>query len=145
MIPVIVALVGVALLIALAVGVAWQETRPASDGPIVYGVEESISYVQEHLSAEAASVLRAADVRRMLEWSVRYLQDPAVRDDPDTPAVAGGSDAAKYVQDRCVEAGIAYDAALVVEVLGLQNDYLRSLGALGATVDDSSGEPDSDG
>lgn len=142
---VIVALVGVALLVALAVAVAWQERQHPSETAIVYGVEESIAFVTEHLSYEAAQVLKASDVRRMLEWSVHYLQEPGVRVRSDLPAVAGGVEAARFVQDRSVEAGVAYDGDLILEVLRLQNEYLASLGAIGDTVDHGNGQPESEG
>lgn len=137
MTAVIVALVGVALLIALALAVVWQERSQLPDRAIVYGVEESIEYVRRMLSTEARSVLKAADVRRMLEWSVRYLQDPEVRARSDEPLVAGGVDAAVYVQDRSLEASFAYDGDLILEVLRLQNEYLASLGALGDPVEEN--------
>ena len=145
MTAVIVALVGVALLIALAVAVAWQEQRRPSETAIVYGVEESIAFVNDHLSHEAAQVLKTSDVRLMLEWSIQFLQDPEVRARSDVPLVAGGRDAARFVQDRSLEAGVAYDGELVMEVLRLQNDYLASLGAVGDTVADGNHRPDARG
>ena len=135
MTPLIVALAGVALLVVLAIGVAWQERRRPMEPGLVYDVEESIAFVHGRLGAAAASVLKPSDVRRMLEWSVRYLQDPAVRESPNAPAVAGGEDIARYVQERSIESGVAYDAELIFEVLDLQNRYLQSLGALGDHVD----------
>lgn len=145
MTAVIVALAGAALLAGLAVAVAWQERNKPSERAIVYGVEESIEFVIDRLGPEAASVLGAADVRRMLEWSVRYLQDPAVRADPAAPAVAGGVEAARYVQDRSIEAGVAYDAPLILEVLELQNEFLGSLGAVGDEVIDAGSRDDAEG
>lgn len=134
MTAVIVALAGVGLLVALAAAVAWQERRRPAEGAIVYGVEESIAFVRSRLSPEAASVLRPSDLRRMLEWSVRYLQDPSLRTGANETPVAGGITAARYVQDACLRAGFAYDADLVLEVLALQNEYLASLGAIADPV-----------
>jgi hypothetical protein len=142
MTAVIVALTGVVLLIVLAAAVAWQEHRQLPERSIVYGVEESIDFVRSRLSDEARTVLKAADVRRMLEWSVRYLQDPSARAEGDGPPVAGGVEAAGYVQERSIEAGIAYDGSLILEVLRLQNDYLASLGAVGDVVADGPGDSD---
>ena len=143
MTAVIVALVGVALLIALTLAVAWQERTRLPERSIVYGVEDSIDYVRSRLSDEARSVLKAADVRKMLEWSIRYLQDPDVRAQADEPPVAGGVEVARYVQDRSLEgAGIAYDGELILEVLRLQNDYFAVLGAVGDPVADDDNDPD---
>jgi hypothetical protein len=135
MTAVIVALVGVALLVALAVAVAWQERNRPAETSIVYGVEESIDFVYARLGEAPRSVLTRSDVRRMLEWSIRFLQDPATRAGPRAP-VAGGIEAARYVQERSLEAGFAYDADLVFEVLSAQNAYLASLGAVGGAVDE---------
>lgn len=142
MTEIVVALVGVALLTGLAVAVAWQERKPPPASSIVYGVEESIEFVMDHLNAETRSVLKTSDVRRMLEWSVHYLQDPSLRPSGNQPAVAGGLDAALYIQDRGVEAGVAYDGDLIVEVLGLQNEYLAALGAVGDVVDNGGDSDD---
>jgi hypothetical protein len=61
------------------------------------------------------------------------------------PPIAGGLEAARYVQERSVEAGVAYDAALVLEVLELQNEFLGSLGAVGDTVAEPGSEVGTDG
>ena len=131
----IVALVGFGLLLALAAAVAWQERRRPSGGSIVYGVEESIEFIRERMSQVAHQALKSSDVRRILEWSVRYLQDPEVRVDRENPPIAGGIEAVTYVQERAMDGGFSYDGDLVVEVLALQNDYLRSLGAIGEEID----------
>ncbi len=148
MTAIIVALVGAALLLALALAMVWQQRSQLPDRAIVYGVEESIEYVRRTLNPDARSLLKAVDVRRMLEWSVRYLQDPEMRARSGEPLVAGGVDAAVYVQDRSLAAGFAYDGDLILEVLQLQNEYLASLGALGDPVeesDDRGGDGTADG
>lgn len=132
----IVPIAGIALLLALAAAVLWQERRRIPEGSIVYGVEDSILYVRQRLSDEARAALKSSDVRRILEWSVRYLQDPDVRAASENPPVAGGLEAAQYVQDRSFEAGFAYDGDLILEVLKAQNEYLAALGALGSPVAD---------
>lgn len=132
-----VALIGLVLLVALAFAVAWQERRRPAETAIVYSVEESVEYIHARLSEEASAALRGSDVRRILEWSVRYLQDPEVRSVRAEPPVAGGIEAATYVQERAMAAGFAYDGALIVEVLTLQTDYLRSLGAIGEEINGS--------
>jgi hypothetical protein len=134
-IPVIVALVGLALLVVLALAVAWQERRRIPERAITYGVEESIAFVCARVRPETLALLRESGVRRILEWSVRYLQDPEVRSARDEPPVAGGADAAGYVQDGVLAMGFAYDGDLIVEVLEIQTEFLSSLGAVGEVVE----------
>jgi len=140
MTAVVVALVGLVLLISLAAAVAWQEKNATADRNIVYGVEESIEFVRRRLSDDARGKLKLPDVRRILEWSVRYLQDPEVRSGPGDTPVAGGIDAARYVQERSLEAGVAYDGDLIIEVLRLQNEFLASLGAVGEAIGPADGD-----
>lgn len=145
MAPTIVALAGLALLVLLAAAVAWQERRRPGERAIVYGVEESIAYIRRGLGERAAAALRAHDVRRILEWSVRYLQDPEVRRASGRPPVAAGVDAARYVQDHALASGHAYDGDLILEVLRLQASFLETLGALGSPVEDEAGPVDAEG
>lgn len=131
------ALLGVALLaVFLLIGgaLAWQERRSAPDGVVVYGVEESFTHVMAGLTTEARSRLTRADIRMILDWSIRYLQDPISRSNPEEPVVAGSVEAAQYVQDQSLAAGLAYDADLIFEVLALQADFLASIGAVGGAV-----------
>jgi hypothetical protein len=125
---------GLVLLVALAFAVAWQERRRPSERAIVYSVEESVEFIRARLAQGAAASLRTSDVRRILEWSVRHLQDPEVRSERGEPPVAGGVEAATYVQERAMAAGFAYDGDLILEVLAAQADYLRSLGAIGDEI-----------
>lgn len=143
MTAVIVAVIGMVLLLALALAVAWQERRRALDRTVTYGVEESIEFVRARLGAEARAALGDGDVRRILEWSIRYLQDPAVREGGDEPPVAGGFEAAHYIQDRAFEMGFSYDGELVGEVLAAQVEFLAALGAVGDAVGGSGHVPDS--
>ena len=133
------ALFGLALLVAVAWGVAWQERRRTAERSIVYGVEDSIAFVRAGLSDDAAQRLKQSDLRRILEWSVLHLQEGARRPPGEPPRVAASLEAAQYVQDHAVAAGHAYDGDLIVEVLRLQGDYLDSLGAVGLEVPDEGG------
>ena len=132
---VIVAVIGFALLLALALAVAWQERRRVPERSITYGVEESIDFVRGRLSPKSLAALGEGDVRRILEWSVRYLQDPGVREGRDEPPVAGGVEAAYYVQDRAFEMGFSYDGDLIAEVMEAQTEFLAALGAVGDEVE----------
>jgi hypothetical protein len=126
-----VALVGAVVIVALAFG--WQERRRAPEAVAIYGVEDALDFVMARLSEEASAVLGKADVRRILEWEMRYLQDPSLRG--DEVAVVGGMEAAQYTQDRALAQGFSYDAAMIIEVLDHQAEYLAGLGAVGDPVD----------
>lgn len=134
---VILALVMLGLLLGVAVAFWWQERRRMPEREVIYGVEDALRYVTDRLSDEARSALRPSDVRRILEWELRYLQDPGVRG--DDVAVVGGLEAAQYAQEQAMAQGYPYDGALIIEVLDLQAEYLAALGALGDPVDDEEG------
>ncbi len=136
MTPVIVAVVFLALLLSVGIGLLWQEHRRIPDRAVIYGEEDSIEFIMPRLSDDVRAQLKAADVRRILEWSVRYLQDPDLRAELETPPVAGGVEAAEYVQAKALEAGYGYDGAMILEVLDLQTDYLVAIGAVGEPVDE---------
>ena len=125
------------LLFAVGVAFWWQEQRRLPEREVVYGIEEAHDWVMARLSADARAALRPPDVRRILEWELRYLQDPAVRG--GDIAVVGGLDAARYAQEQAMAQGYPYDGALIIEVLDLQADYLASLGAVGDVVDAEEG------
>jgi hypothetical protein len=135
MTPVIVAVVFLALLLSVGIGLLWQEHRRIPEQAVIYGEEDSIEFIVPRLSEQASAHLKTADVRRILEWSVRYLQDPDLRAGLVAPPVAGGAEAAEYVQARALEAGHPYDSALILEVLDLQTEYLVAIGAVGEPVD----------
>ena len=134
MVETIVAFAGLALLIGVAIAVAWQARRRVADRSIVYSVEDSIEFVYSGLDERSAAVLKRSDLRRLLEWSVRYFQVDAKPVASSEPPVVGGLEAAEYVQDQTMAIGFAYDADVIVEVLRLQSEYLFTLGAFGAEV-----------
>ena len=134
--PIVVALTLLALLIAIGVGFAWQERRRLPEEARIYGVEDSIRFVQAGLSEHARAELREYDVRRILEWSVRYLQDPTVRNDADGPVEFGGVDMGRYIQDQAMAQGYAYQGETIREVLELQAAYLDAIGAVGDVAED---------
>lgn len=119
------------LLIAIGLGFAWQERRTIPDAARVYGVEDSIEFVREGLSVAGRDELNRHDVRRILEWSVRYLQDPRVRLDPDAAVEFGGVDMLEYIQTQTLTQAHTYDTESIGHVLELQAQYLGAIGALG--------------
>ena len=62
-----------AIFLLVAGAFAWQEQRSRAEDVSVYSVEDSIEYVVGRLSPD--TVLKRSDVRRILEWEVRYLQE----------------------------------------------------------------------
>jgi len=118
------------LLVGVAFGFAWQGRRGEAEELAVYSVEDSIRFVTERLTAATAASLKPSDVRRILEWEVRYLQDPGLRDNAD-PVVAGGLPSAEFAQESLALLGHAYDGPEIIEVLDLRAEYLREIGAVG--------------
>ncbi len=126
------ALVSFSLLIAVGVAFWWQEKARSPDREVVYGIEDALDYVMGRLSPAARAAVRRADVRRILEWELRYLQDPALRH--DEAAVVGGLQAAQFAQDQALAQGYPYEPEVIIEVLDLQAAYLSELGAVGDPV-----------
>lgn len=127
--PVILLVVLAVVFVAVAGAFAWQERRSEDQDVTIYSVEDSIAYVYAHLSDGVAQNLNRSDVRRILEWEVRYLQDPAVHG--EAPVVAGGLPSAEYAQSSLAALGHAYDGPEIIEVLDLRAEYLANIGAVG--------------
>lgn len=139
MTAVVVALVLLAVLIVFAVAMGWQERRGSLENVAIYGVEDSIEWVVAGLSPRARDGLRRSDVRRILEWSVEYLQRTADRADPVEPPVVASAACASYVQERALADGYAYDGPVILEILDLQATYLAAIGAVGSPADSEPG------
>lgn len=128
-------LVGVFLLIIALV--VWQEAkRRPSYEPLEYVVEDAVKHAHAGLPKE--STLTRADVRRILEWEVYYLQGLAQdrRSDP-VETVAGGHDASVgYIAGQIqAKHGVSYSRGDIEEVLRLEADYLMAIGAVGERVE----------
>jgi len=132
---------GVLLIGALAAAMVWQERHPPPEprDAVVYGVEDSVVYVWEGLNQEFRGRITRSDVRRILEWELHFLQQPALRGEEE-PAVVGSVEAAAYVQDHAHQAGHTYDPDVIFAVLDLQAEYLAAIGAI-ADVAESTEEP----
>ena len=122
-----------AIFLIVAGAFAWQEQRSRAEDVSVYSVEDSIKFVVERLSPETAANVKPKDVRRILEWEVRYLQDPAVRDGEEA-VIAGGLPSAEYAQQTLLAMGYPYDGPEIIEVLDLRSQYLASIGAVGEAL-----------
>ena len=131
---VVVALVLLAFLIAVGLAFGWQETRAVPEGVVVYGVEDALEFVYPRLSDAARGALTRNEVRRILEWEVKYLQNPRLREGDGEPTVVGGINAARYAQEQLIASGLPYDGPIILEVLERQGEYLAALGAVGDAV-----------
>lgn len=129
---ILLAILGLVLL-GVAFGFAWQGRRGEGEELVVYSVEDSIRFVTERLTSATAATVKPSDVRRILEWEVRYLQDPGLRDNVG-PVVAGGLPSAEFAQESLALLGHAYDGREIIEVLDLRAEYLREIGAVGAPL-----------
>ncbi len=118
----------------MAVAFWWQERTSFPEREVIYSVEDALEFVMGRLGESARNVAGRNDVRRILEWEMRYLQDPDLRD--GDAAVIGGLEAAQFAQEQAMAQGYAYDGALIIEVLDLQAEYLQTLGAVGEPADD---------
>ncbi len=138
----IVLLVGVFLVILALI--VWQEARRRpSYEPLEYVVEDAVRHVEAGLEAEGNTTLSRADIRRILEWEVFYLQGLA-QDDRKNPVdtVAGGHEASiEYITEQIASKhGVSYSPENVEDVLRHEADYLYRIGAVGERVDPDGGE-----
>ncbi len=129
----------VVVLVVFGIGMVLQERgRRVDDGVVVYGVDDAVVYIWERVPEDMMGVIGRADIRRILEWEMLYLQQPSKR---EGPAVVGGLDAAAFVQQRAYETGHSYEPEAIFVVLDLQADYLRAIGAVGGPVEPGEGTP----
>jgi hypothetical protein len=130
-------LIGIFLIIMALV--VWQEARRRpSYEPLTYVVEDAVRHVEAGLIANGNNRLARADIRRILEWEVFYLQGLA-QDDRSNPVetVAGGHQASiDYIVDQiATKHGVSYAREDVENVLRLEADYLFEIGAVGEAVE----------
>lgn len=140
-------LVFVALLVGLflvIVGfVVWQEARrrPTYESR-VYVIEDAVKHVEAGLIEEGKEVTRA-DIRRILEWEVFYLQGLAQDHRKNVvETVAGGHrDSIEFIIEGIADKhGTEHDFGDVADVLRYEADYLIAIGAVGEPVDPNGSE-----
>lgn len=141
----VIALGAALILLALAaVGVAVRMERRSDrrDRQPVYVINDAIDYALGHVDPEVLDRVRRAGVRRIIEWSVHYLQGLAVpaRRRKGLRVVAGGEGSAiDYIRGQLVEKGYDYSRSDIAAVLAGEAAYLAGIGALGERVEE--GEP----
>jgi len=127
-------LVGVLLVIVALM--VWQEARRRpSYEPLEYVVNDAVKHVAERLPADVG--LQTADIRRILEWEVFYLQGLAQEERRNpVETVAGGHElSVEYIGDQIhSKHGVTYSHDQIAEVLRLEADYLVAIGAVGDPV-----------
>jgi hypothetical protein len=133
----------VASLLFITALVVWQEARRRPHyEPLEYVIEDAVKHVDAGLHSEGKSLAKA-DIRRILEYEVFYLQGLA-QDDRRNPVetVAGGHDASVDYIVAQIEAshGDIYDPSDVIDVLRHEADYLMRIGAVGDPVANDGGE-----
>lgn len=124
------------LLVILALMV-WQQARVnPTYQPLEYVVEHAISHISGRLPPE--SKLSRADIRRILEYEIHYMQRLA-QENRRNPieAVAGGHDESirwisSEIQSRH---DVTYSFEDIATVLALEADYLMAIGAVGDPVE----------
>ena len=128
-------LVGVFLVIVALI--VWQEAkRRPSYEPLEYVVEDAVIHVDAGLADDTK--LTKADVRRILEYEVFYLQGLAQTDRKSpVETVAGGHEASVGYIAAEIEAkhGVAYPQEDIEEALRLEAAYLMAIGAVGEPVE----------
>jgi hypothetical protein len=138
----IVVLIGVFLLIVALV--VWQEARRRpSYEPLEYVIDDAVEHAELGLMREGNDHLERADIRRILEWEVFYLQGLAQDDRHQAvETVAGGHQASiEYIIDQIASAhGVSYAQKDVEAVLRNEADYLFRIGAVGEPVGVVGGE-----
>ncbi len=138
----IVLLVGVLLVIVALL--IWQEARRRpSYEPLEYVVEDAVKHVEAGLAAEGTENLTKADIRRILEWEVYYLQGLAQekRSNPVETVAGGHQTSIEYIVDEIASKhGVSYSHRDVENVLRHEADYLVRIGAVGDPVEFGGGE-----
>lgn len=125
-----------ALLVVVGLAFYWQGSIQLPGSAVAYGVEDSIRFITPRLEEETRAVIGEKSVRRILEWEMKFVQDQ-LDSDPDRVVVIGGATATKYVLEQMTNQGFEYEPAIVTEVLGLQAEYMVSIGAVAEPVDEA--------
>lgn len=128
----------VGVLLVMVAMLVWQEARRRpSYEPLEYVVNDAVKHIAERLPEDMG--LKNADIRRILEWEVFYLQGLAQDDRKQAvETIAGGHDLSiSYIGEQIsTKHGVSYPQDQIAEVLRLEADYLVAIGAVGEPVGD---------
>ena len=133
--PLVVGALLIAVLLAIAAAMVWQEAvqRPVAQ-PITYVLEDAVGFVHERFGPD--SPLNRDDIRRILEWEVIYLQ--GVKGKALQPVRVGGSEeAVRFISAKIADrSGPRYSNEAIAAVLEGEAAYLVSIGAVGPAAED---------
>lgn len=137
--PLVLGALLVAVLLAAAAAMVWQEAvrRPVAE-PLTYVLEDAVRFI--HARFGAAPSPAPTDIRRILEWEVIYLQGVSPRHSGPLQAVrvAGSDDAVQFINAQIARrSGPRYAESVIRAVLDGEAEYLASIGALGSVVKDA--------
>lgn len=132
MAPIAVGAVLFAVFLLVVAALVLQEVRKGGTPSPTYVLDEVVDYASARLSDGAADRLHRADVKRILEWEVFYLQGLGARG--DARPVAGSTEAVDFIVTRSAGRGQHYEAPDVAEVLYHEGSYLAEIGAVGPPV-----------
>jgi hypothetical protein len=143
---VLVVFVVVAVLAVVAIGLVavGAVTSRLSDQPkrSVFDLEEAVAYIADRLPGEATAQLSYEDVAVIVGCHLDYLEtkgvagesDHDLEDLPVGPIVTDDDEGVAYVIGRANERGLAVDDVHVFQVLDVELQYLRAIGAVGGEV-----------
>ena len=128
-----------AVFLLIVAALVWQEARTRSlRADPAYVVEDAVDFILGRLESPVAERMRRADVLRVIEWEVFYLQGLA-QDDRRNPVdtIAGGDESAvSWIIEQIAEKnGVSYPRGDIEEVLRREAEYLVSIGVVGDPVD----------
>jgi len=98
-----------------------------------YRLDEAVAYVGDHLSDETSAELTYEQVREILRWHLEFLQSQqaaAHQMDSTNDVVVSDDPGVVHVATRASENQVEIDIERLVEVVSLQLDYLKAIGAM---------------
>ncbi len=141
---VVLVLVAVVIVIAIGLIAIGAVTGRLAEEPrrSVFDLDEAVEYVGERLPDDVTAVLSFDDVAQIIAWHLDYLEhkgvagesDHDLEDLPSGPVVTADDEAVAYVIGRAHEIGLDLEDVHVFEVLSVEQEYLRAIGAVGAEV-----------
>lgn len=108
--------------------------------PALFDPGDAYEFVVEHVPDDVAATLTPADVRRILDLQLEFLERRGVAGNGAAPQVSGpvifgGAETTAYIVQRAAETGEAYLPEQVHGVIETQLRYLRAIGAIGTAAD----------
>ncbi|MFV1991967.1 MAG: hypothetical protein ACC652_14645 [Acidimicrobiales bacterium] len=105
-----------------------------------YRLDEAVAYVGDHLSDATSAELTYEQVREILRWHLEFLQSQqavARQMDASNDVVVSDDPGVVHVATRASENQVEIDVERLVEVISLQLDYLKAIGAMSEVTDPS--------